>query len=513
MIEINFKHVAYILAGLIAFEFVSWFSYTTPSYAPFIFGVFCLFFLFLCIKNIEYGLFGIILENIVGSKGYLLFTPITLPEYEGKITLSIRLAMFLLFFLVFFVYAIINYKDYKNIWRERFEYIKSRYYILFFVLIVFSVCVAYFRGNNVSYMFNDVNNYLYLALIFPVFFIKNKSEVIKSVITILFAGALLISVKSLFVYLVFGYVPGHSLSIFYKWLRDTGIAEITYIQGPYYRIFFQNHIYTMIAYVGTLAVIIDKARGVKETFLNILRKNKALIFFNIVFLSTLILCLSRSMWLGTFLAVTVFLSYIILKRFLSLKRFGGIVLYCIVTLIVSASFVVYINQLDLSGRGSGFLKDRFVTTDDAAGEARLQLLGPLWKSITENWIIGAGVGKTVTYFSTDPRILAKEPSGMYTTYAFEWGYLDFWLKFGIVGILLLLFLFRRMIIDLLVIMKKNILTSFSYGVWGILLLALLALLFTHITTPYLNHPLGIMIFLIISWIIFLYGTESKQRSS
>ena len=48
--------------------------------------------------------------------------------------------------------------------------------------------------------------------------------------------------------------------------------------------------------------------------------------------------------------------------------------------------------------------------------------------------MGRGFGATVTYQTRDPRILADNGSGEYTTYAFEWGWLDIWLKLGIFGL-------------------------------------------------------------------------------
>src|SRR5690606_26879171 len=47
-------------------------------------------------------------------------------------------------------------------------------------------------------------------------------------------------------------------------------------------------------------------------------------------------------------------------------------------------------------------------------------------------ILGSGYGTTVTYETSDPRLLSTIGSS-YTTYAFEWGYHDIWLKIGVVG--------------------------------------------------------------------------------
>jgi len=60
-------------------------------------------------------------------------------------------------------------------------------------------------------------------------------------------------------------------------------------------------------------------------------------------------------------------------------------------------------------------------------------LRPLLDAIAQHPWLGSGFGRTVTYRSTDPRVLADHPAGAYTTTAFEWGYLDIALKIGLLG--------------------------------------------------------------------------------
>ncbi len=120
---------------------------------------------------------------------------------------------------------------------------------------------------------------------------------------------------------------------------------------------------------------------------------------------------------------------------------------------------------------------------ESAVLSRWQLLPVLWNKIKEHPILGSGFGATVTYQSFDPRVVSTT-GGQYTTYAFEWGWLDHWIKFGIVGIPLMLFLLwsigRR-------VWKSN------QPVWIRVsaIASIISLGAIHIFTPYLNHPLGI----------------------
>ena len=96
--------------------------------------------------------------------------------------------------------------------------------------------------------------------------------------------------------------------------------------------------------------------------------------------------------------------------------------------------------------------------------------------------MGQGFGATVTYRTNDPRALASSPNGLYTTYTFEWGWFDIWLKLGLLGLLAYLGLIFKIIKDGL---KINSYFSLS------LVTGLLVLITVNIFSPYVNHPLGI----------------------
>ena len=85
------------------------------------------------------------------------------------------------------------------------------------------------------------------------------------------------------------------------------------------------------------------------------------------------------------------------------------------------------------------------------------------------------------------RVTRENPDGEITTYAFEWGYLDTLLKIGALGLIIYLLFIARII--WLGVQKFEIRNS-KFETLG-LLTGLIALLALNITTPYLNHPLGI----------------------
>ncbi|MDO8599317.1 MAG: hypothetical protein Q7S02_04365, partial [bacterium] len=75
----------------------------------------------------------------------------------------------------------------------------------------------------------------------------------------------------------------------------------------------------------------------------------------------------------------------------------------------------------------------------------------------------------------------------YTTTAFEWGYLDDLLERGLLGLLAELWF-------LAALMYRSIREGGDRAALG---LGLLAVALVHVTSPYLNHPLGIGILLLV----------------
>ena len=110
-----------------------------------------------------------------------------------------------------------------------------------------------------------------------------------------------------------------------------------------------------------------------------------------------------------------------------------------------------------------------------AATARKNQIQPLLSEIKHNPIFGRGFGATVRYYSTDPRI-----RGWRVTDAFELGYLDLWLKLGIIGI------------GLYAWWGWSLLRKAWHSPLSIMIIpSLIALAAIHMTTPYLNHPLGL----------------------
>ena len=72
------------------------------------------------------------------------------------------------------------------------------------------------------------------------------------------------------------------------------------------------------------------------------------------------------------------------------------------------------------GERASFLGGRaFSFAGEAAANSRWNLLPILNAAGMEHPLLGSGLGRTVTYITEDPRLLVDNPTGEYTTFAFD----------------------------------------------------------------------------------------------
>jgi hypothetical protein len=91
--------------------------------------------------------------------------------------------------------------------------------------------------------------------------------------------------------------------------------------------------------------------------------------------------------------------------------------------------------------------------------------------------------------------------GLYTTYAFEWGWLEHWIKFGILGVPLMLWI----VVGLAVRLWKQETMPFWLRVGSVS--SLVGLMVVHAFTPYLNHPLGFLFLFVGEGILIWYSNS------
>lgn len=473
-----FKNKYFIITflGLIIMDVVFFFAHQFYVFGIITFISLAIAIIYLISKDVKWAIYLSFLELFVGSQGRLISVGIF------GFSLSLRILIFIIAFIAGIIYL------YK---QNKLDFIKSKYvwfYVLYILILIFSVLVALYNKTKLSNIFFDINNFLFF-LILPIYYqiIKDKKVLIN--LFYIFTGAsLFFSLKTILVFYLFSQQFGFiDYTTFYKWLRDTRVGEITKMNDHFYRIFFQSQIYLMISFlINSVVLMTSKLAKQDKIFFYIL---------SILNLSAIIVSFSRSYWLGIVIAF-IFLFFILVFQkqkiniiFLKyIKLFGAVVLSVLLIFVLLKIPNTHINFADmLSGR---------VSDGDASSNSRMELLRPMLGDIKNSPIIGYGMGHEISYYSLDPRNKnSLNPTGLTRTYSFEWGWLSFWLKMGILGLLFYIILGLKITLDSVRLIKVNNVIFVS------LLLSFLAVLVVHIFSPYLDHPLGLGFLIIVICII------------
>ena len=462
--------VSTILALFVA-ELLSWLSYAYPvSRTGITIGVLVIIFALACYR-LQWGVAAILAELVVSSQGYLL--AITQP-----VTISLRLGLFAVVLLATGIWII----------RERRIALLQSHYWKWYVAVISALGIALLTaivyGNDYTTIFLDANGYLFIAMVLPFTQALRTRADLRNQLAVLMGGVVVLMLQTVVVLFAYSHVGafGYYLPDLYRWLRDFRLAEISPQDNGFMRVFFQSHLYVVMTFILASVTYIKQQQ--RWWTLPLLSCSLTLIFISY----------SRSFWVAT-------IVIIVLLAVFAQRRAGHYLVKVIGGAVVGFLLTLAIINVPLFSTGSGvdasaLLTDRTSNlTDDVGGGSRLALFKPLALAAVQHPFLGSGFGTTVTYATKDLRALEGSDDGLYTTYAFEWGYLDLWLKLGIFG---------TMVYGLLVIGLLIRLWSLSRSVHEvndqiILLTAaggLIALMGIHALTPYLNHPLG------LGWLVF-----------
>lgn len=468
----------YALAGLVVFDVASFLAHHWKFMGPWFFVAVAVAFFSVALWKMEYALLALFAELFFGSWGRMLEWSV------GGQKISIRLALFLLFFLAWAIRLLLK--------RERWERPPfARALLLVGACVAWGVAQGFLQGHTASNVFFDVNGYLFLGLIVQVAALVPKRLPYERILEVLSAAVVLMTVQTYATLAVFSHEYPFIITV-YRWLRDTRLFEITAYAHNFFRIFSQAHLYAMVA-VFVFGALLAFGREWSR------RDRRFLIVTLIAGSLSLLISFSRSFWLSGALATLI--GVVLLRRIPDFRRRMAkgvaIVLVMLILEVVTMSFVA--NYPYIWNRPGGeftlnLLRRRSSQGDDALA-SRYALLGPLVREGVKHPVIGSGFGTLVTFRSSDPRIV-KQTGGIRTTFALEWGFLDFWLKMGAIGLAAWLFLFTSVIRQAWKSMTRHGGPVSSPMLFGFLV-AFFALLGTHMTSPYFNHPLGLGFLLLL----------------
>lgn len=447
--------------------------------------------------KLEYGLWIALIELMIGSQGYLFFIEI------GDFRLSIRIGIFLAVFFIW-LFKYFNFKEFIAKIRQ------SRLIQTFLIFIAFlgiGVINGIINNNGFTNIFFDVNGYLYFGLFFVFLDVFKGERQFKTFLHILFAALIYSSAKIFITLYFFTHGFTNITDFLYTWIRDTRVGEITWAGGNFFRIFLQSQIWSLIAIFVVLCLVVTVMQNREQNRSRDLRISASVLllgFLLVIIQTSILISFSRSYWLGGVIGMTSFFAYLLFIYRIKFKPLLKILGITLIAGILSIALMLAIVNFPIPEPSVGFsadmIKDRF-STDDAAASSRWNLLPPLLDKIKSAPILGTGFGTKITYQTEDPRIKNENnPEGWYTTYSFEWGYLDTITEIGVIGLLIYLVLigqiawqYIRLSLFKITSTKRNkpVLTTRLSLTHSSLLIGLIVLLTTHAFSPYLNHPLGI----------------------
>jgi hypothetical protein len=483
------KKMWYVLSGLLLAHIVaSAVQHTWWSIFPILIAAVAAF--VLTSMRMEWGLSLAFLEIFTGGHGHLFdLSSLGLPiSLRMAIFGGVMLAWFFLFIRGKLVYTFLSRRD--TPW-------------IFFAIAITIGAVNGFLTNDLGNAFDDFNSYLTIFYLLPMITMVWKPEEKRLMILVLTVSAVWVAFSSLFFVFAFTHLPGKFLAELYTFIRDARLAEVTLLSVPgsvnslfptgtwYFRIFEQSQ----------FVVLAFELLFMAATFMIYRFKEEKIVWqvwaIHAVMFAVILASFSRSFWLGGVAGGAVlFMSFlldkihlnILVKRsiFASIALLAGILILWFLIIAPLPIRPDFKNSPFYKGENGG---------REVAVSSRWNLLPPMMAEISKSPIIGSGFGEEVTFVTDDPRIRAVNPSGEYTTYRFEWGYQDLWLKMGIFG-LVAVFWYLLGVINA-TILRLRLGDDHRWVAAGCEA-GILALIIVHIFSPYLNHPIGLgfMIFVI-----------------
>lgn len=420
-------------------------------------------------------------ELILGSKGGWLKMGADAVNDGG---IGIRILLFVAFFIGWGAWIIR-----KKEWNRLKALVAMKELLPFAALggvLVWTVLRGWVLHQ--PFLISDANAWGFLLILIPaiVLWKKDESSLAIEFRSMVPVGIGLLTFMTLALFVLFSQAVHLTVltDIVYTWIRESGLGEITRTEYGIYRIFLASQIMLIPAWLWMYVRATQDHRPFTiKTWLAWMGMGAAII-----------VSFSRSFWMGTAVAAIMVAAVAWVSSTEGIKEqvhrlilrplIAGLGAFACIFLVASIALTSVIGSRFASG--------------EAAASSRWDLLTVMESGIQRHPIRGSGFGATLTYPSHDPRIVAKT-GGMYTTYAFEWGWLDVWYKMGIFGVIALIWVLGSIIVSAARFpMEKRLF------VW----VSVLALAVIHMFTPYINHPLGIGMI-----VVLVVLTQPRVRST
>lgn len=449
--------IALRLGSFAAYFFFPEIHYTLSTILS---GIFLVLLLFLYKKNPLFGLFAVFTEILIGGAGHYL-------EFFG---VSLRTCFIVLYLCLF---ALFERKkiQIKNIPRP----LMISGGILGASLVI-AAAIGIVNGHNTAYVIADIIPFLTLGLLFPLLahWKTIHAAYIKVLSAVFVLGNTLFSLLTL---ALFSFGIAHLQDPYYKWFRDIAMGKITDMGTGFFRIVLPEH----LLFIPILLII-------PYFFIHKTQK-KWLRAVQIMSIFVIITNFSRMYLLALCFSLIFLFSKKYYKKWLKES---------LVFLYLLALIFAFTHTLSSKGQSFGFelfgdrAKSIVVPDSELSSATRMTLLPVILKKIQTSPMVGSGLGSSIIF--TDP--ITNTPK---ETRQFDWGYLELVTELGVVGFFSYLFSLSFL---LSLTFRKRILLGMAPAI---------ALLAIAITTPILEHTIGVFLITIFAAATMPDVTSSKTQ--
>lgn len=490
------RYVLFSFGGIVLLHGIAWvFQHTAWTWIPLLMiGALTLI---VTTRSLLFGFSIAMLEIIIGGHGHLIDTSI------AGMTVGLRLVLFVAVMIGVFYHLVIK--------KVRPVFVLER--DVPFLILILAVIIGTLLGamqNPIASVFDDANSFVTLGYLLPLSMIAWTSDAKRFLLRTFALGATWVAASSLGLIYAFNHLDADGIWTLYRFVRDARLAEVTLLSGPswivntlgnspwFFRVFEPAQAFVMFFSLAAITMLCFlarswKARGITLGILS-------------VFLAVDIGGQSRSFWLGllagaTVVGIATLIDRVKFREIFKIKLAGlGAIVVAIAMLWIAIALPLP-TRPDL--RNSPYYKGQDDDTRNLAVSSRWNLLTPMMDTIYEAPILGSGFGTSVTFISDDPRVRAINANGEWTTYRFEWGFHDIWIKMGLLGLLAFLLIFLSTLWATWRSLKEKddhrwLSIAFFAGI--------VALYVSHAFSPYLNHPIGLG-FLIMSLPFFPWKSQ------
>lgn len=474
------RYTVYGLVGLLALHGVAWITqHTMWTVVPFTIIVLATF--AMSCRSLSWGLAIALLEIMIGGHGHLI-------DISFGMTIGLRLGIFAAVMMGVLYHLVVK--------MVRPTFVFERDVPIFTILgaVILGSMIG-MLNNPLDQVFDDANAYVTLLYLLPVAMIVWTNEAKRMLLWTFALGATWVAGSSLFLLYYFTHSNADAIWAMYRFIRDARLAEVTLLSGPswlvatlpngpwFFRVFEPAQAFVMLFTFVLCAMVCYVAKT--------WRTRLAIVFPLALMFAVDLSGQSRSFWLGMIAGGVVFALAVLYERpsareVIRMKA-TAILAVCIAVVTMWVAIVLPLpTRPNLSD--SPYYKGQDDDTRGLAVSSRWNLLTPMVETIREAPVFGSGFGTTVTFISDDPRVRAMNASGEWTTYRFEWGFHDIWIKMGLFGLLAFAwYVFSVLRAATRAIRQKEetrwLTVSLAVGI--------VAIFASHAFSPYLNHPIGL----------------------